>query len=39
MTKPKFIKFINAQSNGDGIGCSLNEGLLELSQKFTKTKH
>lgn len=37
--KPKLIRFINAQLYGDNIGCPLKTGLLELSTKFTKTKH
>ncbi len=32
-------RFINAQQNGYGHGCSLADGLQELLVKFTKTKH
>lgn len=39
MNKKQFEKFIIAQNIGDGIGCSLNDGLDELKRTSIKKKH
>ena len=39
LDSPLAKKFLNAQAKGDGHGCSIYDGLMELKKTYLKTLH